>query len=161
MECLVVYRAQHAAPLQCKSIRDSYSTMMRRNFFFPTRTSYEAGLSKSSLQVGSFTAEPFISNPPCLIMRSASDVEGTSSINAKSLDHFSRPLGRERVIRCSMSRTLGKMTNNPAGTRCNRISFISAGAWRSRKTRLNSAAVLVPMVTEPESPPPSPSAFAE
>src|SRR6266851_5822419 len=108
---------------------------MRRNFFFPTRTSYEFGWLRSTLQVGSLTSEPFISNPPCFIRRSASDAELASPRHAKTFDHFSGPIDNPVAMLLLMVEPDLDRTEKPIGRRFSTISFISCGACRSRKTR--------------------------
>src|SRR5207245_1480460 len=73
-----------AAPLQRGSIRVSYSTMMRQNFFLPIFTVRLPGWLRSILAEGSLMTWPSISNTRCFMILSASEADETMTNNANN-----------------------------------------------------------------------------
>src|SRR5260370_2234657 len=119
------------------------TTVIRKNDFLPTRISRELGLVKSSLLVGSDKVLPSISKPPCLIRRSASEVDGTNSRVESNRDHFSclvdKPLGSMLLTSLPSNRNwMAKCVGFGLMT----ISDMDVGAWRSRKTCWKFSAAL-------------------
>src|SRR5258708_25048371 len=106
--------------------------MIRKNDFLPTRISCELGFVKSSLLVGSCKVLPSISKPPCLMRRSASEVDGTNSRVESNRDHFSclvdKPVGPMALTRLPSNRnSMAKCVGFGLIT----ISDMEVCAWQS------------------------------